>query len=420
VPSHSPAFMPTFQTRGENGNCLDGRNWMHSTLIQAAAWLCLVALASEPVSAQPQSLRVRLFASHAPESAAIISGPFEIRGPATTNFPAGNYQVREKNGLVDLQGTSPENRKSRVTSHALIVRGTSKGGLAVRYGQSSRHYPGLVTITVSSQSQTNSQGQSPSRASAPHLVLVNEVSRTDYAAGVCASEMPETAPLEALKAQVVLVNSELARYGRETLVDDTTQRQSYIGLPTGRPLVRRAVQEVGQKSLLFKGVPVKPYYHSTCAGMTSNAYDIFRLSKESYPYLRATKCDYCRSSPFFNQHLAEIPEPAFAAVFGGEVPRIKEMDAAGRPLVVSYSVHGWKTTVSAYSFWTKLGQRFGWDKAPGNLFSLQRNKPYIRIESRGAGHGVGMCQWGAIGMAEKGKDYKQILQYYFNGTTVSP
>jgi stage II sporulation protein D len=363
---------------------------------------------------------VRLFASHVPQSVATISGPFEIRGPATTNFPTGNYQVREKNGLVDLLGTSPENRKSHVAGHTLIVRGTAKGGLAVRYGQSLRHYPGRVTITVSSQTQTNSYGQNSSRASAPHLVLINEVSSSDYAAGVCASEMPEIAPLEALKAQAVLVNSELARYAPDTLVDDSTQRQSYIGVPTGRPLVRRAVQEVGRQSLLFKGVPVKPYYHSTCAGMTSNAYDIFRLSKETYPYLRATKCPYCRNSPFFNPHLADIPEPAFAAVFGEEVPRIKDTDAAGRPLVVSYSVHGWKTTVSAYSFWIKLGQRLGWDKAPGNLFSLQRNKPFIRIESRGAGHGVGMCQWGAIGMAQQGKTYKQILQYYLAGTTLSP
>jgi stage II sporulation protein D len=251
------------------------------------------------------------------------------------------------------------------------------------------------------------------------LVLTNEVSSLDYVTGVCASEMPEVAPLEALKAQVVLINSELARYGAHTALDDTTQRQSYIGVPIGRPLVRQAVQAVGEQCLLFKNVPIKPYYHSTCAGGTSNAFDIFDLSKESYPYLRAVECEYCKRSPFFPAHEGRIAAPDFTSIFGEQLPLIEGKDDAGRPLSVSYTVRHRKFRESGYAFWIKLGQRFGWDKAPGNLFALKQNQSYISVTSRGAGHGVGMCQWGAIGMAQQGKDYKQILAHYFSGTVVS-
>ena len=191
-------------------------------------------------------------------------------------------------------------------------------------------------------------------------------------------------------------------------------------MPIGRPLVRRAVEEVGKQCLLFAGVPIKPYFHSTCAGMTSNAYDVFRLPKQSYPYLHATKCEFCRQSPFFDRHLARIPEQDFAAAFGAKLPEIDQVDAAGRPLLVSYSVQGRKIKTSGYAFWIAVGQKFGWDKAPGNVFAWHEMKPYVSIESRGAGHGVGMCQWGAIGMAQKGRNYEQILEHYFAGTTLSP
>ena len=73
--------------------------------------------------------------------------------------------------------------------------------------------------------------------------------------------------------------------------------------------------------------------------------------------------------------------------------------------------------MSGYQFWIRLGQSFGWDKCPGTAFKIGKDPDgNIEVESRGAGHGVGMCQWGAAGQAQSGKDYKSILTYYFPGT----
>ncbi len=397
--------------------------WRVSLFSLVASLLVTLFLTGKALGAE-KNLQVHLFASHAPQSSLALNGPIQVRQPVPIMLPGGKYDVKIRAGLIELFKQGDANQSNPIRGRVLVLSSPRRTGLSVRYGQSERHYPGRVSISVSTQAQNSGLFNSSSRighalSSSPHLVLTNQVSTVDYVTGVCASEMPEVAPLEALKAQVVLINSELARYGTHTALDDTTQRQSYIGVPIDRPLVGQAVQEVGEQCLLFKNVPIKPYYHSTCAGGTSNAFDIFDLSKESYPYLRAVKCEHCKRSPFFHDHEGRIIASDFASKFGQELPQIEGKDDAGRPLSVSYTVRGRKVRESGYAFWIKLGQRFGWDKAPGNLFDLKRNQSYVLITSRGAGHGVGMCQWGAIGMAQQGKDYKQILAHYFSGTFVS-
>jgi stage II sporulation protein D len=76
-------------------------------------------------------------------------------------------------------------------------------------------------------------------------------------------------------------------------------------------------------------------------------------------------------------------------------------------------------TIDGYQFWLKLGQKFGWDKVPGTRFSLLDNgNGQVVFSSTGAGHGVGLCQWGAVGMAKEGKTYQQILEFYYPGCKV--
>ncbi|HOI43939.1 MAG TPA: hypothetical protein PK523_13425, partial [Elusimicrobiales bacterium] len=60
----------------------------------------------------------------------------------------------------------------------------------------------------------------------------------------------------------------------------------------------------------------------------------------------------------------------------------------------------------------------GWTAMPGNLFELYSGKDHIILDGKGAGHGVGMCQWGAEGMARKGFHYREILEHYYPGTRI--
>ena len=65
-----------------------------------------------------------------------------------------------------------------------------------------------------------------------------------------------------------------------------------------------------------------------------------------------------------------------------------------------------------------MGQELGWDKVPGTRYKFIPSAENIEVDSTGAGHRVGLCQWGASELARRGKSYKQILQYYFQGTTL--
>lgn len=151
--------------------------------------------------------------------------------------------------------------------------------------------------------------------------------------------------------------------------------------------------------------------------MTSKPEDIFG-SRENLPYLINVKCNNCSSSPFWKETISIIPQAKFETVFGAPLPVISERDKAGRPTEVNYRSFGKECTSNGYQFWLKLGQNFGWDKAPGTNYALQEQNGQVLIKSRGAGHGVGLCQWGAIGLARRGMKYNQILQFYFPGTVI--
>ena len=248
--------------------------------------------------------------------------------------------------------------------------------------------------------------------------MINTVTRREYLASVVASEMPVGAPIEALKSQAVLANTQIAQLSGNKILDDSTQVQSYLGAPSARAEAYAAVDQIKNEVLKAGTSPAQAFFHSTCSGMTSKPSDIFG-GPESFSYLPNIKCSNCGQSPFFQQNVARIPLAQFATIFGATFPKTLAVDVAGRPTQMSYEFHGKQMSTNGYQFWLKLGQAFGWDKAPGTKFSLESKNGEVLIKSSGAGHGVGLCQWGAIGLAKKGLKYKQILEFYFPGTTIS-
>jgi len=211
------------------------------------------------------------------------------------------------------------------------------------------------------------------------LHVINRVPVRDYVASVVSSENPKGWPVEALKAQAVITQTRLLK-GNGAMLTDTTQDELYLGSAVVRPEVTQAVNAVWGKALFYHNSPVMPFYHSTCAGSTRDW---------GLPYLSPVKCNYCKASPFWKPTIRLIPKAQFESKLGK------------LPLKTDYKL------------WMKLGQQFGWDKAPGVNFSLTRLGEQIQVRSVGAGHGVGLCQWGGAGLAKQGKTSDEILRYYF-------
>jgi len=246
------------------------------------------------------------------------------------------------------------------------------------------------------------------------VVAENIVGARDYVASVVGSEVMVGCPAEALKAQAVLVLTRIARLKEGQVVPDSTQDEAYLGADFAKPAAVAAVNSVWGQILTAGGSPIQVFFHSTCAGNTSRGEDVFGTPAKALTYLTSVKCDFCKKSPFFRTTFTKIPALDFEKEFGKALPQLQSFDRGGRArtVVLDKNRH-----MSGYQFWISLGQNFGWDKCPGTAFSISKSPDdYIHIESRGAGHGVGMCQWGAAGQAESGKDYKAILGYYFPST----
>ncbi|MDR3614206.1 MAG: SpoIID/LytB domain-containing protein [Candidatus Obscuribacterales bacterium] len=369
-----------------------------------------------PCKAMPCYVDVTLGASQKPVSEIFVFGPLQICGKTTITLNDGRYLLQLRGNALRLLASTGDKQQKRVYCVApkMEFRGLRNSYLKIERGRSIRAYAGTVIVSISRANDSDNLLVS-------HLMLVNHVGKADYVAGVCAAELPKGARLEAVKAQAVLVNCMLARTGALAVLNDTTQNAAYMGVATDRPDVRLAAQTVGDATLCFAEKPIHPYFHSTCAGRTSRACDIFQLDRRSYPYLQSVECHFCQKSPFWKHTVSVIPWPQYAAVFGDCLPAVSKKDEAGRPIEVSLCTAGSvsntrnldRTIQPAYDFWMKIGQKFGWNVAPGNLFSFQRKGNYLEIESRGGGHGVGLCQWGAMGMAEQGKKYDEILRHYF-------
>jgi stage II sporulation protein D len=370
--------------------------------------------------ALPAQVKVALFDAQTPPQRLLLWGPCQVEGDRSFAIPAGRYFLNaDHSGEVCLRSDGAhsqllvrgrsfnlrafQNGRLRIEEPPARLVGSQLSGASLH----ARHYKGTIVVSATSI-----------QSSKFALKFVNIVSRREYLASVVASEMPVGAPLEALKAQSVLANTQIAKFSNRQIIEDSTQIQSYRGSPDSRPEAYVAAEQTFNRTLEFEHKPIQAFFHSTCGGMTSKPADIFG-GHERLPYLTNVKCNYCSQSPFWRETIACIPEPTFETTFGIKIPVIVSRDVAGRPTEIKYQFAGRSVTSNGYQYWLTLGQSLGWDKAPGTRYSFSERDRKVFIKSNGAGHGVGMCQYGAIGMARRGKTYEEILAFYFPGAQLS-
>ena len=229
-----------------------------------------------------------------------------------------------------------------------------------------------------------------------HLTL----DRDDYLAGVVVSEMGGEAPGAALGAQAVASRSLLTRGDRHPgdpwTLCDLTHCQSFRGI-TDLDAARRAVEDTADRVLVDGGLPVEAPFHSTCGGRTLASARIWGTVAPHLPGVSDLRPDgtaYCDHSP----HGAWT-----AAVMSTDLP-----DPEQEPDLFRLAV----------------GRLHGWNVVKSNDF-VARLLPWKGggvwwLEGTGLGHGVGLCQQGAIGRALAGQGLDEILGAYFPGTEAAP
>jgi stage II sporulation protein D len=98
--------------------------------------------------------------------------------------------------------------------------------------------------------------------------------------------------------------------------------------------------------------------------------------------------------------------------------RIKEATPLGVVTKMELQTSLGSSEMTGYEFYRLVGQTLGWDLIKSVNFKVAEKNGRIIISGRGLGHGIGLCQWGAMGLADKDKKYPEILKFYFPGTEV--
>ena len=299
------------------------------------------------------------------------------------------------------------------------------------------------------------------------LVLVNDLFLEDYLTKVVPSEMPPSYEKEALKAQAVcartyayrqIQGNTYSQYGAH--VDDSTNFQVYNNT-SANDKSTQAVKETYGKMLFYEDKPIEAFYFSTSCGRTADA-GVWGTDSGKYPYLRAAEVKeggkslgkedndgfesyikredviaYDTSYPMFRWQTDLPADVASAQISGaGQIQDMTVTDRGPGGIAGELTVTGSDGTVTIKgqsAIRSALGNpSLIITKKDGGTMTGSATLPsaFIAIEKRtgedgslsfhiyggGFGHGVGMSQNGAQGMAKTGKGYKQILDFFYHGT----
>jgi stage II sporulation protein D len=257
------------------------------------------------------------------------------------------------------------------------------------------------------------------------LALVNELPLEDYVAGVLRAEAGEKWPLEALRAQAVVART-YAAYHRTIAgakpyhIVASTANQQYAGRVAAASPIWGAVRETAGQVLLWEGEVFPAFYHTESGGYTEDPRTVF--AARNMPALKPVRCEFSAGSPHYfwalDLKLAELSDVLRkndVGVGGVTAVEVTERTPSLRAAVVT--VHG--TRGSARLRGNDFRRMLGYDTFKSTLFAVAVDGQAAHFSGRGYGHGVGMCQWGAKGMAEQGYTAKQILEFYYPGTVLS-
>jgi stage II sporulation protein D (peptidoglycan lytic transglycosylase) len=281
------------------------------------------------------------------------------------------------------------------------------------------------------------------------LLAVNLVTLEAYVAGVVNAEMGRRPPSdsEAVAAQAVVSRTvalrSIGRYrvrGYDLL--STIADQAYGGVTAETAAAWDAVRRTHGEVLTFSGTLIEAFFHSTCGGRTAAVDEVF--SGAAQPYLQSISDRdprgqaYCALSPRFRWREEWTGEALGrtlrdGATLGGYdaadalAPadlQIGSRSPSGRVAELILVAGRRATTLAGEQIVRQVLRSTdgGWLRSA--QFGIQVTRAGGRIvklvaDGAGNGHGVGMCQWGAVGRARAGASYRQILSAYFPGTEIS-
>jgi len=338
-------------------------------------WLALL-LVTLPVANASETVRVGVFGLFHPVElgvqATFGSTLIVEAGPARfTVADAGAIRLRVSGSKIecDIGGTAVNPKK------VLLRASGSRSPFRLSVpGKIDRLYQGELEVLPSNR--------------ALRAIVVMDV-ETAVASAV-AAESRASASLEALKAQAVASRSFLlASRGRHQEFDlcDTTHCQFLKQPPPADSPAAEAARTTRGLVLRYRNSIVPAMFFAACGGKTFALQDV-GMRPGNYPF-RSVECPICARKPKrWQRRIARVDAEPLLASGLSELARIS------------------------------LVRKLGWNAVPSNAYSVDSDGDTVSLRGRGAGHGVGLCQRGAAGLAAQGMSFTEILRHYFPDTTL--
>ncbi len=250
------------------------------------------------------------------------------------------------------------------------------------------------------------------------ITVVNSINIEDYIKGVLYHEVSHNWPMEALKAQAVAARTyalySINSAAKEFDVTNDIYSQVYGGKESERYRTGLAVDRTVGQILVYKGKVLPTYFHATCGGMTEDAGALWEID---LPPLKGVPCAFCKDSPHFNWkknfRLKEVQEALNRK--GYKIGLIKDIAIVDRNRSERINIlkiidrDEKELVIKGKDFRDVMGPNV----LKSNNYEITMQGYFVDFNGKGWGHGVGMCQWGARGMAAQQFLYNQILNYYY-------
>ena len=355
--------------------------------------------------------------------------------PNTLNISLSNkvYLLNEENKIAEIN--KGNNIQFYANSHKLNAKVGRKNFIG-KYFQLVPVYGELIKLNGKTY-----KGILRIDAFGNFVDIVNIINLEDYVKGVIAKELPlgnGNENYEALKAFAICVRSYALKKLNEGngLFDifPDTRDQVYGGQSAEELISNKAVDETEDIILVYDSKPATIYYHSTCGGFSENVENVFPQSH--LPYLTSVKDGrepYCNISPRFEWKEVYTEQQFIKQLYNAilisnknysiDDIKIESRFKSGRVNDLNIILNGRSGRREIHLYGNEIRSKIRTSERNLSLWSTMfdvkvNENGNIIFYGNGFGHGVGLCQWGAIGQSRLGIDYKNILAHYYPGTVL--
>jgi stage II sporulation protein D len=375
------------------------------------AGACLLGLSSGAEAAE--SIRVLL-------SADVSRLDIRADSPLWVTDAQGRGQALHAPVQVSAAGTGFLQNGVRMQTEQLTLHAGAQG-VTLTFPRPARKLNGAAMSSGDSGTEISVSGVVHLVRRGKGFLVINRVDIEEYVKGVVPAEVSSTWHPEMLKAQAVAARTyalyqQMLSATRDYDVASTVQDQVYRGKEGIDVGILRAVEDTRGLVVTYQDAPIYAAFSSTAAGLTEDAMNVW--SKE-YPYLKGVECPFDLASPYYQwkssfkidtleQNLrqqgfsvgtiATMAPLSFSR--GGRVAKLRILHSGGELILRG----------------EELRKVIGYTIIPSTQFAIESIGQDVVLSGFGAGHAVGMCQWGAKELAELGYSFSTILQYYYPGT----